>query len=117
MPRARRSPPASSLADVERTARRAVREVGPRLATVKKWGNEWYAGNDLVCAVFAFRHHVGVEFWRGAALAADHPTLEGTGKNLRHVKLRTTDEARSGAFAQLVRAAVRLDRAMAKRSS
>ncbi len=72
-------------------------------------------GTDLVIAIYAFQRHVGVEFWRGSTLAPDHPLLEGTGKNLRHVKLRSVAEANSRAFGALVRAAVRLDSRSGKR--
>ena len=101
--------PADLLASVERAARAAVSAAGPHLVTRRRWGHDWMAGTDLVCLVGRFSSHVGVEFWRGSSLAPDHPMLEGTGKNLRHVKLRTVAEARSAEFASLVRAAVELD--------
>lgn len=67
----------------------------------------WTVDKELV--VGAFARHAGVEFWRGSSLADPHGLLEGTGKNLRHVKLRSVGEARAPAFAFLVREAVRLD--------
>ena len=85
-----------------------ARNVGD-LSTVRKWGHPWRAGRDLVLVVGAFRQHVGVEFWRGSTIEDPHHLLEGTGKNLRHVKIRTVAEATSPEFAELVRAAVRLD--------
>jgi hypothetical protein len=42
--------------------------------------------------------------------------LEGTGKNLRHVKLRTAEEARSKEFQRLVKAAIQLDQREEKRT-
>jgi hypothetical protein len=105
-----------SLAAVERAARKVVLRLGPKLSVVTKWGQPWYTGTDLVMAIYAFQRHVGVEFWRGSTLAPGHPMLEGTGKNLRHVKLRSVDEANSKAFGALVRAAVRLDARSEKRT-
>ncbi|HTS33108.1 MAG TPA: hypothetical protein VMI55_04120 [Thermoplasmata archaeon] len=93
-----------------------MRAVGPALRTERKWGNDWYAGTDLILCIGAFSKHVGVEFWRGATLAPSHPVLEGTGKNLRHLKIRTRSEARSVAVLAVIRAAVRLDRSAPKRS-
>jgi hypothetical protein len=55
--------------------------------------------------VDAFKAHVNVGFFRGAELADAGGLLEGTGKSMRHVKLRpdrTIDEA---ALSALVRAA------------
>jgi len=86
-----------------------VRSAAPSLHPVVKWGVPWLSGSDLVVAVVAFTRHVGVEFWRGASLPDRTKLLEGTGKNIRHVKIRTLAEARSKAFQELVAAAVRLD--------
>jgi len=55
--------------------------------------------------VDAFKAHVNVGFFRGARLPDPDGLLEGTGKSMRHVKLRlgfTTDDA---ALNELVRAA------------
>jgi hypothetical protein len=93
-----------------------VRDVAPNLRIVRKWANDWYAGNDLVCCIGAFTHHVGVEFWRGSTLKDPGHLLEGTGKNLRHVKVHTEDAVRSAAFARLVKEAVRLDKTQTKRA-
>lgn len=91
--------------------REVIRAVAPELRIEKKWGMMWYTGTDLVVLPGAFAHHVGVEFWRGTALKDPHHLLEGTGKNLRHVKLRSVREATSPAMVELIREAVRVDRA------
>jgi len=92
---------------VAEIARRIVRKVAPQLRTEVKWGQRWFFGADLILVIRAFSHHAEVEFWRGTSLSDPHGLLEGTGKNLRHVKLRTVAEARAPAFATLVREAVR----------
>jgi hypothetical protein len=96
--------------------RKTIRTVSPDLKTEKKRGQPWVVGADLIPVVGAFTHHVGVEFWRGASLRDPHHLLEGTGKNLRHVKVRTAEEARAPALAALVRQAVRLDGREPKRT-
>jgi hypothetical protein len=92
-----------------------VREIAPELHAEKRWGLPWYVGNDLVLVVGAFTRHVGVEFWRGSAIPDPHHLLEGTGKNLRHVKVRSSVEARAPELASLIRAAVALDRVVPRR--
>lgn len=104
-----------TLPEIARLAHEVIRAGGPDLRTERRWGHPWYVGKDLVCVVGSFAHHVGVEFWRGASLPDRYGLLEGTGKNLRHVKLRSLAEARSPRFTALVRAAVRLDRVSEKR--
>ncbi len=98
-----------SVPELERAVRALARATAPDLRTVVKWGTPWLVGRDLVLAVVAFSRHVGVEFWRGTSLPDPTKLLEGTGKNLRHVKVRTLTEARSPALRGLVAAAVRLD--------
>jgi hypothetical protein len=107
---------AEDLAAVERAVKAVVRRSGPRLTLQTKWGARWYTGTDLVLCCGAFSRHVGIEFWRGSTIPDPHGLLEGTGKNLRHVKVRTVAEATSPELAALVRAAIRLDRSEKKRT-
>ena len=55
--------------------------------------------------VNAFRAHVNVGFFRGAELADPHGLLEGTGKFMRHVKLRPNSEVDETALLTLINAA------------
>ncbi len=55
--------------------------------------------------VNAFREHVNVGFFRGAELSDPHGLLEGTGRRMRHVKLRPGAPVDDAALAALVRAA------------
>ena len=52
--------------------------------------------------VNAFRAHVNVGFFRGAELADPSKLLEGTGKRMRHVKLRTDNEVDTEALHALI---------------
>jgi hypothetical protein len=114
--RATSEPPHEKMEDIERAANRFIRRIAPDTRIQVKWDAPWYTGADLICVVGAFSHHVGVEFWRGSTLPDPDHLLQGTGKNLRHVKLRSVAEATSPQFARLLRAAVRLDRTAPKRA-
>ncbi|MGC2288986.1 MAG: DUF1801 domain-containing protein [Thermoplasmata archaeon] len=105
-----------SMTQVAERANELIRRQAPQLKVEKRWGKPWYVGTDMVCRVGAFTHHVGVEFWRGSTLPDPDHLLEGTGKNLRHVKLRTLEEASSPKLARLVQRAVALDRTEPKRT-
>jgi hypothetical protein len=98
------------MPEIEAAAEAMIAATAPELKRVTKWGMPWFAGRDLVVLVGAFSKHVGVEFWRGTRIPDPDDLLEGTGKNLRHVKLRTLADARSPKLARLVRRAVALDR-------
>jgi hypothetical protein len=52
--------------------------------------------------VNAFRAHVNVGFFRGAELCDPGRLLEGTGKLMRHVKLRPGHEVDDAALAALI---------------
>ncbi|MGB9436225.1 MAG: hypothetical protein WBQ89_28505, partial [Candidatus Acidiferrum sp.] len=49
-------------------------------------------------------------FLRGTSLPDPAKLLEGTGKHLRHVKLRAIEDLRKPALKKLIRAASRLNR-------
>ena len=55
--------------------------------------------------VNAFKAHVNVGFFRGAELADPAGVLEGTGKYMRHVKLRPDGEIDAAALVKLIESA------------
>lgn len=57
--------------------------------------------------VDAFRAHVNVGFFHGVSLDDPACLLEGSGKRMRHVKLRWGRQADTAALAELITAAYR----------
>ena len=55
--------------------------------------------------VNAFKAHVNVGFFRGAELTDPARLLEGTGKFMRHVKLRPETDVDDGALKKLIETA------------
>lgn len=66
--------------------------------------------------VNAFKAHVNVGFFQGASLKDPAGLLEGTGKRMRHVKLRWGEPVNEAALRKLITAAYRDMRARAKAS-
>jgi hypothetical protein len=62
-------------------------------------------GDAAFAYVNAFKAHVDVGFFLGAELADPDGLLEGTGKFMRHVKLRPGDEPDSRSLTRLIEAA------------
>ncbi len=62
-------------------------------------------GDAAFAYVNAFTAHVNVGFFRGAELADPAGVLEGTGKFMRHVKLRPDDQINAAALTALIEAA------------
>ena len=55
--------------------------------------------------VNAFKAHVNVGFFRGAEISDPDGLLEGTGKFMRHVKIRNEDEVNTRALKKLIETA------------
>ena len=62
-------------------------------------------GDAAFAYVNAFTAHVNVGFFRGAELADPAQLLEGTGKYMRHVKLRPDGDIDTSALIDLIEAA------------
>ena len=79
------------------------------------WKVIWYGFGpkmpDQFAVVMPTRNHVGLGFAYGSDLPDPKGKLEGTGKRMRHVKLRTAADAGDPAIAALLRAQVGLLRA------
>ena len=65
------------------------------------------AGDVAFAYVDAFSAHGSVGFFHGAALADPAGLLEGTGKRMRHVKLRWGQPVNDAALTKLISAAYR----------
>ncbi len=59
-------------------------------------------GDAALAYVNAFRAHVNVGFFRGAEIADPAGLLEGTGKFMRHVKLRPEHDVDATALKKLI---------------
>lgn len=63
---------------------------------------------STICAIAPHSKHVNLQFFRGTELKDPQGLLEGTGKNARHVKLRTSADVQSAAIGELIRQAASL---------
>ena len=62
-------------------------------------------GDAAFAYVNVFKSHVNVGFFRGAELTDPHVLLEGTGKLMRHVKLRPEHDINVAALMSLIESA------------
>lgn len=85
-----------------------MRACGPDVREVMHDGCPTACVEDAAFAyVAAFTDHVNVGFFHGAALPDPAGLLEGTGKRMRHVKVRWGREIDAAALAGLIAAAYR----------
>ena len=63
---------------------------------------------DHFAAIVLHKHHVNLQFYRGVDLSDPDDLLEGTGKAMRHVKIRDVEAVEDERIAALIRQAVEL---------
>jgi len=87
--------------------RSLVKKTLPDSVETVKWGNITYLlnGKNLAWILF-YRDHVDFGFFMGAKLNSE--LLVGTGKGLRHIKVRSQSDIKESEFARLLKDASRL---------
>jgi hypothetical protein len=84
------------------------------IAGCEEYVNPWkipsFDSNGAVCGFMTGKKHVTFIFLRGAALPDPEGLLEGTGKSVRHVKVRTLADVKRLALKKLIVEAAKLNR-------
>ena len=95
-----------ALTAVARTWFRRIRACGEDVLELMHDGHPVACVEDVPFAyVDVFKSHTNIGFFYGAHLEDPAGVLEGTGKNMRHVKLRPGRELDPGALGNLIHAA------------
>jgi hypothetical protein len=97
------------LGKVARALRSFVKGIVPRVKeTVNAWGIPTFEAPDPFCFYMVGKNHVTFGFHFGTSLADPESLLEGTGKNIRHVKLSKLEDLKQKGLRALVQAAAGL---------
>ena len=83
---------APDLREVAGALRQLVLETDTSLVESIKWGNPVYSTKGNVCYLAATKAYVSLGFFNGAALPDPEARMEGTGKKMRHVRVRSVGE-------------------------
>ena len=86
-----------------------VRGAAPDAQETVKWGFPTWVAHGNVCSINPGTGYVRLQLFRGTELTDRAGILEGTGKNMRHVKVSDTQTMPSDAIAALVREAISLN--------
>lgn len=87
-----------------------IRTTAPKATEAIKWGVPTYAEGKTGCYFTVVESgYVNFGFHRGAELPDPKGLLEGTGKGMRHIKLRSVEDIDAPAFRKLIKAAMALD--------
>jgi hypothetical protein len=99
----------SPMREIAEELRHIVREAAPQAKEAIKWGMPVYERNGNFCAIDGSRRsYVNLQLFQGASLPDPEGLLEGTGKGMRHVKVRELEGIPKDALKRLVREAARL---------
>jgi len=84
------------------------------IAGCEEYVNPWkipsFDSNGTVCGFMTGKEHVTFIFLRGVALPDPEGLLEGTGKSVRHVKVRTVADVKRPALKKLIAEAAKLNK-------
>lgn len=85
-----------------------ILKAAPEVREEWKWGTAVWAQNGLVCAAGAFKDHVKLNFFKGAALKDPKGLFNGglDAKATRAIDFEEGDDLNEAALKDLVRAAV-----------
>ena len=98
------------LRSVAEALRQLVLQADPKLTETIKWGNPTYERAGKVCYLAVGKAYVSLGFFNGAALTDPEGLIEGTGRKMRHIKVRRVEDIRSEQFTTWVREAISLNR-------
>jgi hypothetical protein len=104
------------VAETARALRRLVAEAFPDAMEQVDFGNKLLAVGktmamrDLTFAIIPHTAHVNLQLANGADLPNEDGLIEGTGKRIRHVKVRSVEAAAAPALRAIVDAQVALRR-------
>lgn len=88
------------VATLARDLRSLIREAVPGATEAIKWGMPVYEKSEIICGIRPARDYVALQFYAGGTQLNDPDgLLEGTGKKMRHVKIRSRTDIRRRLFA------------------
>lgn len=95
-----------TVAALARALRSIIRQAIPGASESIKWGMPVYETGELICAVRPSQKYVALQFYAsGTCLPDPDGLLEGTGKRMRHVKIRTQSDIKKALFTSWIRQA------------
>jgi hypothetical protein len=100
-----------NLKPVVDAVRALVRKAVPKSReAINPWGIPVFDWNGTLCYLMVGKNHVTFGFPRGTSLRDPTKLLQGTGRNLRHVKLREVSDVHDANLKQLILQAKKLNR-------
>ena len=98
------------MADIALALRGAVETQSEGLTCKLAWGFPSWSGNERILSIIAHKDRCNLQLFSGNRLADRWPDrIEGTGKQLRHVKVHSVAEV-DDELEEIIKDAIELDR-------
>ncbi len=96
-------------ADIAHVVHDVVTHAAPMLGCSVKWGNLMFTRERRhALAVAIYKDHANLQVFNGALLAPRYPALEGTGRGMRHLRLRYRQPVDTALLREIVLASLEL---------
>jgi hypothetical protein len=92
-----------------RKLRDLILDAEPEFDEVIRWKNLTYGKGKMLLAIVIHNKHLNLEFANGRSLVENGYPLEGTGKNIRHVKLWKESDLEGELLPELIKKSIKLD--------
>lgn len=99
------------IQDITVALRKIILDSSHELTEEFKWSMPNYSYNGLVCYFQPFKKHVNLGFHKGNELQEKdtNQLLQGTGKTMRHIKIKKLEEIQPKIFSMLIKEALVLN--------
>lgn len=95
-----------AIAPLARALRTLIRLAIPQATESIRWGMPVYVQGKMICSIRPAKDYIALQFYQsGIALPDPDGLLEGTGKRMRHVKIRKCADIKKELFASWIRQA------------
>lgn len=98
----------SPLKEISEELRRIVMSYSENIKEEMKWNVPTYSINKNICSIIAHKKHVNLQIFRGAHIK-DARELEGSGKDMRHLKFSTLGDVAQADVGKYLEQAIKLD--------
>jgi hypothetical protein len=98
-----------NIQEITTNLRNIILETSEDFTEEIKWGTPSYGIQKNICYLQPSKNHVNLGFYFGASLIDENNLLEGTGKQMRHIRIKKLDEIQPEKFRALIRAAIELE--------
>lgn len=99
------------IQNITTALRKIILDASQNLVEEYKWSMPNYSYNGLVCYLQASKKHVNLGFHRGVELQEKdtNQLLQGSGKGMRHIRLKKIEEIQPDVFNEFIKAAMDLN--------